>query len=104
MRHTSFEIRHLIAAPFTLIFLVYFVALFWAKKRIPTPWVYPLYVFSTPFLVMDFIYQVIVGSFLFLDRPRHWLFTGRLSDMKKQGDDRVERFELVLNESGPGHV
>ncbi|MFU8834024.1 MAG: hypothetical protein ACNA7F_02015 [Roseovarius sp.] len=106
MRDVWFEVRYLIMAPFTLALLVQFAVLMWVQRRVPKPLLYLFYPAAAVFLVEDFIYQVVVGTFLFLDRPRDVLFTGRLKrlDAQDPADYQVWRFKRVLNALDPGHV
>ncbi|PIY28409.1 MAG: hypothetical protein COZ09_10190 [Comamonadaceae bacterium CG_4_10_14_3_um_filter_60_42] len=106
LRYSWFEIRYLIVAPVTLALLVYFMGLFRAKPAVDRYKV--LWIIAAPFvvvfLVMDALYQLIIGTWLFLERPRDILFTGRLKRLDEAGDCRVDRFKRTLNEIDPGHV
>ena len=103
MKNVYYEMRYLAAGPFTLLLLVQFAGLFWLDRNVKNArwWFAPLVVV---FLIEDFLYQVFVGTFLFLERPRDWLFTGRIARMDERGDPRAVRFKRVLNAIDEGHV
>ena len=93
-----FEVFYIITAPITFFMLVQFAALAWIDNR--AHWLFRL--LAALFIVQDVIYNATVGTLLFWERPREWLFTDRL---KRWGDDwRVDRFKRVLNRLDPGHV
>ena len=97
----SFEIRHLIAAPFTLLMLAQFIPLMWVEHRIPKP---VFYVIGLPFVLQDVIYNIVIGSFIFWERPQEWLFTDRLKRMANDRPGPAARFAAVLNFFDEGHV
>lgn len=103
MKNTAYEIRYMIAAPFTLVLLVQYVALYWLEDRVPHArwWFFWLVI---PFLIQNFVFQIVVGTLLFLEWPRDLQFTGRIKRMDEAGDPRAARFKRVLNESDEGHV
>jgi hypothetical protein len=101
MKWTWFELRYGLVFPFWGVMLIQYVALFWLAKRVPRP---VLYIPAAIFIVENFFFQVVVGTLLFLERPRDLQFTGRIKRMTEAGDERAERFKRVLNESDPGHV
>lgn len=106
MRYSWFEVRYLISAPATLFLLAFFMALSWAKPtvdRYKVLWI-PAVPFVAVFLVLDALYQLVIGTWLFLERPRDLLFTGRLKRLDEAGDCRIDRFKRTLNEIDPGHV
>lgn len=100
MPNVLFEIRHLMAAPVTLALLLQFAALAWLMPRMPRP---VFWVIAVPFIIQDVIYQITVGTFLFWERPREFMFTTRLKRLDGI-DPNVERFKNVLNELDKGHV
>ena len=100
MPNVLFEIRHLIAAPVTLALLLQFAALAWLMPRLPRP---VFWVIAVPFIIQDVLYQITVGTFLFWERPREFMFTTRLKRLDGI-DPHVERFKNVLNELDKGHV
>ena len=106
MTYRWFELRKGFAGPFTSILQAQFMFLFWIKPRVDRHKV--LWIIVAPlvllFLVQDFLYQVIVATFVFMEWPRDLLFTGRIKRLDKVGDWRAERFKNVLNEIDPGHV
>lgn len=108
-RYTRFEIVYLLSAPATLFLLLFFMGLMWIKRRVNIeqwwlkPWLWPLVPFVAAFLVLDALYHVTIGTIMFLERPRHWLFTDRLQDLDGR-DDRMLRFKQVLNEHDEEHV
>jgi hypothetical protein len=101
MSRVGFEIRHLIAAPFTLLMLVQFIVLFTLKRYVPKP---VFYVLGFPFLIQDIVYNVVIGSFIFMERPKEWIFTDRIKRHVQDPDCPSHRFALVLNRFDEGHV
>lgn len=101
MSRVGFEIRHLIAAPITLVMLVQFIILFRIKRYVPKP---VFYVLGIPFYIQDVIYNVVIGSFIFNERPQEWIFTDRIKRHVSDPDAPAHRFALVLNRYDEGHV
>lgn len=95
-----FEVLYLAVAPITLVLLAQFAVLMWMHRNFR-----PLYyVLGMPFVVQNVFYNVTIGSLLFRELPREWLFTTRLKRWEVLGDPRVDRFALALNRLDPGHV
>lgn len=93
-----FEVTYLVFAPITLLMLVSFILVDWSRDNFKPL----LLLIGVPFAIMDILYNIVVGSLLFMEWPREWLFTTRLK--RHIGDWRVERFARVLNKVDPGHV
>lgn len=98
-----FEVRHMIAAPFTLAMLAWFAVYAAIDKVLPRKLVVFL-AFITGFVVADALYNWTVGTFLFLERPREWLFTTRLQRLYDHDVTATQRFVAVLNALDPQHV
>lgn len=93
-----FEVTYLVFAPVTLFMLVFFALVDWLRDKHKVAF----WVVGVPFAILDVIYNVVIGSLLFMEWPREWLFTTRLK--RHVGDWRVERFARVLNKIDAGHV
>jgi Na+-transporting NADH:ubiquinone oxidoreductase subunit NqrE len=103
MSHFWFELRYLACAPFTGVLLVLFRILILLRDRT----IRPFYIaFGIPFVVLDVIYNILCGSFIFWESPREWLFTTRLKRLDDDGSlpGCIARFKLTLNEIDRGHV
>lgn len=59
------------------------------------------------FLIADFLFNVIIGSIIFIELPREILFTSRLKRKKREGsvDEQAiaRRICATLNLFDPGH-
>lgn len=60
--------------------------------------------FLTGFILADILYNLTIGSFLFWEWPREWLFTSRLKRLHDADVNAAQRFIVVLNTLEPGHV
>jgi len=61
------------------------------------------YGYGTPFSVLNLLYNLTIGSLMFLDRPRWLQFTRRLKEHKKK-DHAVAFFMCqMVNVFDPGH-
>jgi len=103
MNRTLFEIRHMIAAPVTLFLLAWFALYAALNTFLPRKLVVVL-AFLTGFVLADVLYNLTVGSFLFWERPKEWLFTDRLKRLHDADVHAVDRFVVVLNSLDEGHV
>lgn len=103
MDRTWFEVRHLAAAPVTLCILAWFAFYAWLATFLPR-WLVVAIAFLTGFVLADVIYNLTVGSFLFWERPKEWLFTSRLQRLHDADVSATQRFVVVLNSLEPGHV
>jgi hypothetical protein len=99
-----FEIRHMIAAPATLILLFQFVLVVWLDRQIPRALTYVRAVVTVFFVIQDVFYNLVFGTFLFLEWPREWLFTARIKRHLRDPDCPSHRFALVLNHFDRDHV
>jgi len=103
MNRTLFEVRHMIAAPFTLAMLAWFAFYALLAEVLPRR-VVVVIAFLTGFVLADVIYNWTVGTFLFWELPREWLFTDRLKRLHDADVHAVDRFVVVLNSLDEGHV
>ena len=95
----KFELLYLFWGLVTLWLLLQFILLSWLDRHVSRWFWWP---FGIAFILQDVLYNVVVGTLMFLELPREWLFTTRL---KKMGDDRrVDRFRETLNYFDPEHV
>lgn len=104
--------RHMIVGPISFILMVYFAILFkiitkmnYQKKF---EWKFlPIYPFALIFLVLDFLYNIFIGSFLFLEFPKELLFTERLKRHKESSNKEYRDFAKyscwLLSRHDPGH-
>ena len=100
MRFFLFEIRYFLVFVATMSLLLQFALLAWLQPRLPRVIFWPL---ALPFVVQDILYQLIIGTFLFWERPRELFFTTRLKRLDGT-NPHVQRFKDVLNELDEGHV
>lgn len=103
MNRTWFEIRHMIAAPITLCILAWFSLYACLAAFLPRKVVVGL-AFLTGFILADILYNLTIGSFLFWEWPREWLFTSRIQRLHDADVSATQRFIVVLNTLEPGHV
>jgi len=101
MTRPAFEWCYLIAAPVTLWLLLQFSFYAMLDRFLPR-WL--VVVLALPFIVQDVIYNLLIGSLLFWEWPREWLFTDRLKRHDRLGSYGVDRFAVTLNALDPGHV
>jgi hypothetical protein len=100
-----FEVRYLVAAPITVVMLIWFIVLAMLDRAFGRVALFSVFLpLSLPFVVLDVIYNLIIGTWLFLDAPREWLFTDRLKRYQAQDMWLDDRFVLVLNAVDEGHV
>ncbi|TQE99435.1 MAG: hypothetical protein FKY71_08675 [Spiribacter salinus] len=105
MNASWFETRYGLMYIFWLPMLWQYHALYWLQRNVPKPWIYILYVLlGAPFVVLNFLFNTLVGSFIFLEWPRELQFTARIRRLWRAGDWRATRFAKVLNEGDPGHI
>jgi len=100
-----FEIRYLVAAPITVLMLIWFIVLAMLDKAFGRLMLWTVFApLSIPFVVLDVLYNWIVGTWLFLDAPRELLFTDRLKRYQFHDMALDDRFVMVLNYFEEGHV
>lgn len=58
---------------------------------------------GVPFLVLDVLYNWIVGTIFWRELPREWTYTQRLSRLKERGEPEAYRQCQILNRYDPGH-
>lgn len=119
MRHTIFEALYGYLGFITSTLLLYFALLMWLDRTVPKPFVWFFYLtLGLPFLILDVLYNVVVGTIIFGKWPpdmrlsldwrdyETWLFTHRLKvyDQDPAQWKFVMRFKDALNENDPGHV
>jgi len=65
---------------------------------------YPAALFlGLPFLVIDVIYNAIIGTVIWLELPREWTYTQRLKKLKARGEQEAFRQCRVLSKFDPNH-
>jgi hypothetical protein len=100
---TAFVTRDRLMGLPTVLMMWQYAGLYWLDRNVP----HARKIFAPLvliFLIENFVYQVLVGSFIFWDRPRHLQFTQRIQWMADRGDPRVGSFVEVLNEHDKGHI
>jgi hypothetical protein len=104
--------RHMLVGPISYVMMLYFAAIFILLAKMnyqkKFEWKFlPIYPFAYFFLFLDFIYNVTVGTFLFLELPREILFTARLERHKKSDNKDYREFAWyacgLLERYDPGH-
>jgi len=63
-----------------------------------------LFIVAGPFLVLNALYNIIIGTFIWLDLPRELAYTQRITRYVKQGDKLAKWIAITLNEADPNHV
>jgi hypothetical protein len=67
----------------------------------------PIYPLAAAFILLDVLFNLIIGSFVFLERPREFLFTDRLKRHKAGPDGDYKEFAIyickIMNRYDPGH-
>ena len=81
------------------------------NKGITMPWyiTVPIYVYLAMGLVLDVLWNVIFGTFIFLEFPRELLFTSRVQrhknkDFRSWRRARAEEWGMILNHIDEGHI
>jgi hypothetical protein len=97
-------IRHGFCFPFTFPMMISLLALSKIHKEfLPrwTAWFNPLFYI---FVILDVVYNIVVGSVLFWEWPKEWLFTTRVQRRVDQGDNHAIFIGHVLNRLDPNHI
>jgi len=96
----------MLTGPITAVMFVLFglgYLVYYKLHRFPTIQLTWRYVYGIPFSLLNFLYNITIGSVMWLERPRWLQFTRRLKDQKKQGR-RVAFFLCeCVNFFDPGH-
>lgn len=104
--------RNLLVGPITFLVLMYFGLVFIIVTKMnyqgKFEWKFlPIYPFVFLFLLVDFLYNLIIGSFLFMEFPREWLFTSRVERHKLFSDGITQDFAIyackLMDKYDPGH-
>lgn len=104
--------RHMLVGPISFVMMMYFALLFTIVHKMNYQGKFelkflPVYPFAFLFLLLDFLYDVFIGTFLFLEWPRMELFTARLSRHKNSENKEYREFAeyccKLLNRYDPGH-
>lgn len=78
--------RHLIAGPVTFVLYALYAIGFTVYHNLSgwkaNAW---KYIYGPPFLVLDILYNIIVGSFIWWELPKETLYTSRLERKKEEG-------------------
>lgn len=87
----------------TVLLMWQYAGLYWLDRNVPhaRKWFFLLILV---FIIENFLYQVIIGTLIFGERPRHLQFTQRIQWMHDRGDPRVDRIIDVLNEHDKYHI
>jgi len=98
---------HLLVGPITSVLYAYYAVIFTIhhKWKDDLGFVYWVLYFTLgfPFLVLDILYNWIIGTILFAEFPRQWLFTQRLARHKKKGSAYAQHMCKLLDYFDPGH-
>ena len=97
--------RYLLVGPITFIIYALFAFGFWIFCKVEDTWFDPVWsiVYGLPFLILDILYNVLIGSFIWWEFPKELLYTDRI----KRWDDRSEFAKVMgeyMNIWDPGHV
>lgn len=60
-------------------------------------------VLGLPFLILDVIYNAVIGTLIWRELPREWTYTERLIKLKARGEEEAFRQCAILNRYDPGH-
>lgn len=99
--------RQLLAAPLTIPLLAYFHFLAYLKNEEVfddnDPPRIVVWLLLPPFLVLDVVYNVVVGTWLYWELPKELLFTQRCIRHRDMGDEQARVLCAILNDIDPGH-
>lgn len=104
MTRAAFQARY-VAALFLggAVLLVYF-AIHAALAKIMPRKIVVILAALDGLIVLDILWNLTVGTFLFMERPREWMLTTRLKRLDLEGAYGVEQIKVMLNALDPGHV
>lgn len=100
---------YLLASPITFFAYIFFAIAMVIKHQVEGTVLYmPLFiVIGIPFLLVDVVYNALIGSFTFLELPKwnrgEWLYTARLQRHKALGSKTAFEHCRKLNRWDPGH-
>lgn len=102
-------VRHTLIAPATFIMLIMCVIASFAYYKVGSvipKWI-PMIIVGIPFIILDVIYNVVFGSFVFLEFPREWLYTKRIVRHRNSPYSGPREFShfmcRILDHWDPGH-
>ena len=98
-----FESWYCVFGLLTVLMMRQYAALYYLDRKFK----YARFWFALPaavFIVENFLYQTIVATIMFWERPRHLQLTQRIQWMVDRGDERAYRFRRFLNMHDNKHI
>ena len=98
-----YGIRFFVAGFFWIPLFLQYMLLYWIDRH----WNYSRWWFFwliVPFMIQNLLFNLIVGSFLFWERPRFLQFTSRVQMLYDRADPRVCMIVMMLNEHDEHHI
>jgi hypothetical protein len=105
--------RHMILGPISFMVLAFYAIIFTIIHKMnykgKFEWKFlPLYPFVIIFAIVDLIYNITIGTLLFLELPKELLFTSRLKRHKNGPDGDNKDFAIyvcskLMDRYDPGH-
>ena len=86
--------RLFVVGPVIALLYVWFALVMWLHYRSGILWKLSYVLIGVPFVLADVLFNVVIGSFIFWELPREWLFTTRLSRHKNSGVSQP-RYEVA---------
>lgn len=104
MTRAAFQARYVVALFLGgALLLAYFAIHAGLAKIMPRKIVVILAAFDG-LIALDILWNLTVGTFLFMERPGEWMLTTRLKRLDLEGAYGVEQIKVMLNALDPGHV
>jgi len=97
--------RHLLVAPITLVLYILFAIGFTVYHKLEGHPLQPVWrgAYGAPFAVLNFFYNLTVGSFIWWELPREAAFTMRLKRKKEEGRGLAFHLCHYVNIYDPEH-
>lgn len=64
----------------------------------------PIWTFLVLGFVVDILFNWLIGTFIFMEFPREFVFTDRVQRQYRKGNKRAAFWVDVLNKIEPGHI
>jgi len=97
--------RHLAVGPFTLAMYLLFAWGFLVYNSLEEGIRKKLWYFGygVPFAILDILYNITIGSFIFWELPKELMFTCRITRLKDEGNTLAATFCKMLEIYDEGH-
>ncbi len=97
-------LRHLWVAVITLPVLYWFKLMVFLHKKLLPSWTAYINPLMWGFVLADVLYNVFVGTILFRELPREWVFTQRVQRHYNRGSNHAGLLAKILNNVDPNHI